>query len=126
MWRPNTPWWVSPNRRPLEYAGDHIRVNAIAPGWFGGTDLSRERTQKTGNAKGLQEKRNSFVPLGRKGNLSELKGLTLFLASEASSYMTGQILAVDGGVTRPIARAPSLSSSGRAKPGVAGQLTRSG
>ncbi len=83
----------------LEYASDHIRVNAIAPGWFGGTDLSRERTQKPGNTKNLEVKRNSFVPLGRKGNPAELKGLTLFLASEASSYMTGQILAVDGGVT---------------------------
>ena len=83
----------------LEYAGDHIRVNAIAPGWFGGTDISRERTQKPDNAKDLDEKRNSFVPLGRKGSLSELKGLTLFLASEMSSYITGQILTVDGGVT---------------------------
>ena len=83
----------------LEYAGDHIRVNAIAPGWFGGTDLSRERTQEPGEAKGLEHKRNSFVPLGRKGNPAELKGLILFLASEASSYITGQVLAVDGGVT---------------------------
>jgi NAD(P)-dependent dehydrogenase (short-subunit alcohol dehydrogenase family) len=83
----------------LEYAGDHIRVNAIAPGWFGGTDISRERTQKPGNTQDLEAKRNRFVPLGRKGNLSELKGLTLFLASDASSYITGQILTVDGGVT---------------------------
>lgn len=83
----------------LEYAGDHIRVNAIAPGWFGGTDLSRERTREPGDAKGLEHNRNSFVPLGRMGNPAELKGLILFLASEASSYITGQVLAVDGGVT---------------------------
>ncbi len=84
----------------LEYAKDNIRVNAIAPGWFGGTDLSRERTQgKATPDTNLQEKRNSFVPLGRKGMLQELNGLLLYLASDASSYVTGQVFAIDGGVT---------------------------
>ncbi len=83
----------------LEYAENHIRVNAVAPGWFGGTDLSRERTRKPGNTEDLEKKRNSFVPMARKGKPVELEGLILFLASEASSYITGQILAVDGGVT---------------------------
>lgn len=84
----------------LEYAGHNIRVNAIAPGWFEGTDLSRERTQgKTAPDKELQNNRNSFVPLGRMGTLQELNGLLLFLASDASSYMTGQVFAIDGGVT---------------------------
>ena len=84
----------------LEYAQENIRVNAIAPGWFSGTDLSRERTQ--GKAKSdipLEKKRNAFVPLGRKGTLDELKGLLLYLASDASSYVTGQVFVVDGGVT---------------------------
>lgn len=84
----------------LEYAEYNIRVNAIAPGWFTGTDLSRERTQ--GNSKkdtALEKNRNSFVPMGRMGTPQELNGLLLFLASDASSYMTGQVFTIDGGVT---------------------------
>jgi gluconate 5-dehydrogenase len=84
----------------LEYANNNVRVNAIAPGWFAGTDLSRERTQ--GKSKSdliLEKKRNTFVPLGRKGKLDELKGLILYLASDASSYVTGQVFVVDGGIT---------------------------
>lgn len=84
----------------LEYAAHNIRVNSIAPGWFGGTNLSRERTR--GGTKpdtALENKRNSFVPLGRKGRLEELKGLILYLASAASSYVTGQVFVADGGVT---------------------------
>ena len=84
----------------LEYANHNIRVNAIAPGWFGGTDISRERTR--GRAESdmtLEKKRNAFVPLGRKGTLDELEGLILYLTSNASSYVTGQVFAVDGGVT---------------------------
>lgn len=84
----------------LEYAGHNIRVNAIAPGWFGGTNLSRERTQgKAESDTTPAKKRNSFVPLGRKGTLDELKGLILYLASDASSYVTGQVFVVDGGIT---------------------------
>ena len=84
----------------LEYANHNIRVNAIAPGWFGGTNLSRERTGgKAESDPTLEKKRNSFVPLGRKGTLDELKGLILYLASNASSYVTGQVFVVDGGVT---------------------------
>jgi len=65
-----------------------------------GTDLSRERTQgKVEIDISLEQKRNGFIPLGRKGSLNELRGLILFLASDASSYVTGQVLAIDGGVT---------------------------
>jgi NAD(P)-dependent dehydrogenase (short-subunit alcohol dehydrogenase family) len=84
----------------LEYALDNIRVNAIAPGWFEGTDLGRARMMAEGEKDpSLERKRNAFVPMGRKGNLDELKGLILFLASDASSYITGQVFAVDGGIT---------------------------
>jgi gluconate 5-dehydrogenase len=84
----------------LEYATHNIRVNAIAPGWFSGTDLNRERVQeKTESDIALQKKRNAFVPMERKGTLDELKGLVLYLASDASSYVTGQVFAIDGGVT---------------------------
>jgi gluconate 5-dehydrogenase len=84
----------------LEYANLNIRVNAIAPGWFAGTDISRERTsEKTEPDRNLEKKRNAFVPMGRKGTLDELKGLILYLASDASSYVTGQVFVIDGGVT---------------------------
>lgn len=84
----------------LEYARERIRVNGIAPGWFGGTDLSRERPRgKPGAEEDLDQTRNKFVPLGRKGDLKELKGLILYLVSDASSYVTGQIFAIDGGIT---------------------------
>jgi NAD(P)-dependent dehydrogenase (short-subunit alcohol dehydrogenase family) len=84
----------------LEYANHNIRVNAIAPGWFGGTNLSRERTKgKSKSDLTLEKERNKFVPLGRIGKMDELRGLILYLASDASSYVTGQVFVVDGGVT---------------------------
>lgn len=84
----------------LEYAAHNIRVNAIAPGWFGGTDISRERTSGKPESDGsLERKRNAFVPMGRKGTPDELKGLILYLASGASSYVTGQVFVIDGGIT---------------------------
>jgi len=84
----------------LEYAQDNIRVNAIAPGWFSGTDLSRERTaEKAAEDVSRERERLRGVPLGRAGRPEELKGLLLYLASDASSYVTGQVYVVDGGVT---------------------------
>jgi len=85
----------------IEYAADNIRANAIAPGWHGGTRLGRERL-----ATATSEDRIRFetfieqvVPMGRRGAPEELCGLVLYLASDASSYMTGQVLTHDGGVT---------------------------
>jgi len=69
-----------------------IRVNAIAPGWFI-TDLT-EALQKD---KGRYTEILSRIPLGRWGNPEELGGTAVFLASDASSYMTGHTLVVDGG-----------------------------
>lgn len=85
----------------LEYASEGIRVNAIAPGWFEGTDIAqeclagvneevfKERTQKIINA----------TPMRRPGRVHELIGLLLYLSSEASSFVTGQTFPVDGGWT---------------------------
>ncbi len=71
-----------------------VRVNAIAPGWF--------RSEMTAETL-ADEKGRSFVvertPLGRPGEEHELDGVLLFLASDASSYVTGQTLVVDGGWT---------------------------
>jgi 2-deoxy-D-gluconate 3-dehydrogenase len=69
-----------------------IRVNAIAPGWFL-TDL----TEALQNDKARYAEILSRIPLGRWGNPEELGGAAVFLASDASSYMTGQTLVIDGG-----------------------------
>ena len=69
-----------------------IRVNAIGPGWFT-TDLT-EAIQKD---KERYKDITSRIPLGRWGNTEELGGVAVFLASDASSYITGQTIVVDGG-----------------------------
>ena len=71
-----------------------IRVNALAPGWFD-TEMTAELF---GDAKATRwVERNTM--LGRAGRSDELDGALLLLASGAGSYLTGQVLAVDGGWT---------------------------
>lgn len=85
----------------MEYAGDGIRVNAIAPGWHEGTRLGKERIDATSTATIARFNQAIIdrVPMGRKGNPEELTGLAVYLASDASSYVTGQVFAHDGGWT---------------------------
>jgi hypothetical protein len=77
-----------------QWAQRGVRVNALAPGWF--------HTEMT-DAMFADEKAMSWLrrncPLGRPGEDHELDGALLFLASDASSYCTGQVIAVDGGWT---------------------------
>lgn len=82
----------------VSFARHGIRVNAIAPGFFdtdlletGLDDLSEEGRERFDRA--IDQR----TLLGRRGDPSELKGLAVFLASEASSYVTGQSFPVDGG-----------------------------
>jgi NAD(P)-dependent dehydrogenase (short-subunit alcohol dehydrogenase family) len=76
----------------VKWAPKGIRVNAIAPGFFD-TRLSHTLLEKT------LEKVEKTTPMGRIGRPGELSGVAVFLASAASSYVTGQVLAVDGGMT---------------------------
>ncbi len=67
-----------------------IRVNAIAPGFF------HSRLSDASIAQ-IEDSLNRVTPLGRVGHPGELKGVVVFLASDASNYVTGQTIVVDGG-----------------------------
>lgn len=69
----------------------NIRVNSISPGPFPAPSVQKD--------KAFIKKLTANIPLGRIGQPDELKGLVIFLASEASSYITGQNIVVDGGWT---------------------------
>ena len=68
----------------------NIQVNSIAPGWFP-TNMSQVLIEKN------KETFLRSIPLRRFGNESDLKGAAVFLASDASDYVTGHVLVVDGG-----------------------------
>ncbi|ROO85081.1 hypothetical protein EDD29_2616 [Actinocorallia herbida] len=78
----------------VQWASKGVRVNAIAPGWFA-TEVTEDFFADERGAGWLR--RNT--PMGRTGAPEELDGVMLLLASDASSFMTGQTLVVDGGWT---------------------------
>jgi NAD(P)-dependent dehydrogenase (short-subunit alcohol dehydrogenase family) len=73
-----------------KWAQHGIRVNSIAPGWFP-SDMSGYVLERH------EERLKQHIPLGRFGGPHDLEGVVVFLASDASAYVTGHTLVVDGG-----------------------------
>jgi NAD(P)-dependent dehydrogenase (short-subunit alcohol dehydrogenase family) len=77
-----------------EWGRSGVRINALCPGWTA-TELNRNLWDSPDGGQATI----ANVPMGRWGKAEELAGPAVFLASEASSFMTGQVLAIDGGLT---------------------------
>lgn len=75
-----------------ELGPKNIRVNAIAPGMIG-TDMVKDAVSKE-----VEERLINATPLKRMGTPEDLQGISTLLASDASSFMTGAIISVDGGL----------------------------
>jgi NAD(P)-dependent dehydrogenase (short-subunit alcohol dehydrogenase family) len=76
----------------VKLARHGIRVNAVAPGSFL-TDMMRYASENEATLREFER----AIPLGRCGSEDDIKGVAVFLASDASRYMTGHVLVVDGG-----------------------------
>ena len=81
-----------------DYARFGIRVNAICPGWVD-TPFNAPFIAQMGGREAIEGYIAEKVPLGRWADVSEIAEPILFLVSDRSSYMTGQVLVVDGGET---------------------------
>jgi 3-oxoacyl-[acyl-carrier protein] reductase len=75
-----------------EVASRGVRVNAIAPGFIE-TDMTKTLAEKA------REALFSQIPLGRAGTAADVAALAVFLASDSSAYITGQVIQVDGGLS---------------------------
>jgi NAD(P)-dependent dehydrogenase (short-subunit alcohol dehydrogenase family) len=80
----------------VELRSQDIRVNTVSPGSIE-TPILAHTGMPIATALAVTENRGAFIPLGRQGTADELAQAVLFLASDASSYITGIDLAVDGG-----------------------------
>ena len=91
-----------------EWGREGIRVNAIAP-WYINTDVAKQVLKNEEYKKSVVRR----TPMGRVGEPREVASATVFLASQASSYVTGQILAIDGGFSVFGYAPPDGSTQGR-------------
>jgi dihydroanticapsin dehydrogenase len=82
----------------LDYAKQGIRCNAICPGWVD-TPINHAHARMLGGLEEVYATIDSFQPIGRPGEPSEIANVALFLASDESSFMTGSVVVADGGMT---------------------------
>jgi NAD(P)-dependent dehydrogenase (short-subunit alcohol dehydrogenase family) len=81
----------------VTYAREGVRINAIAPGLHDTRPVGLGLTDE--QAEELKKSVSGAIPMGRFAEPKEIRGLAVFLASDASSYVTGQVFATDGGIT---------------------------
>ena len=86
-----------------EWAKYGVRVNAVAPGW-----IKSVMTERLQNNDTMSKRMLGRVPMARWGAPEDIAGPVAFLASDAASYITGQVLAIDGGASSiiPISTEP--------------------
>lgn len=80
----------------VDHGHENIRVNAICPS-FVETDLTAEVIRKAANPEAVRKERTAVHPIGRLGQPEDIAGMAVYLASDESAWVTGAILAVDGG-----------------------------
>ncbi|AVV78220.1 putative 3-oxoacyl-[acyl-carrier-protein] reductase [Leptospira santarosai str. HAI821] len=78
----------------VEWVGSGYRVNSICPGFID-TDMTEMIKEKPD----VLEQMTNSIPMGRLGKPDDLLGASIFFASDASAYVTGQTIVVDGGIT---------------------------
>lgn len=82
----------------IDHVAQGIRCNAICPGTVDTPSL-QDRLRATGDYEGARAAFNARQPMGRLGKAEEIAGLALYLASDESSFITGQVHVIDGGWT---------------------------
>jgi NAD(P)-dependent dehydrogenase (short-subunit alcohol dehydrogenase family) len=82
----------------LDYAKQGIRANVVCPGWVD-TPINYAHAAMLGGLKHVYDTIDSFQPIGRPGEPSEIANLILFLASDEASFITGSVMLADGGMT---------------------------
>jgi NAD(P)-dependent dehydrogenase (short-subunit alcohol dehydrogenase family) len=85
----------------LEWAKQGVRVNSIAPGWID-TPMNRPDREDPD----IETRILGAIPMGRWGRPEEIASAAVFLSSDAASFITGEVLVVDGGQTVTSARTP--------------------
>lgn len=80
----------------VDYARHNIRINALCPGWVD-TPFNEPFMRQMGGRDALESYVGNQIPMGRWASVDEIAEAALFLASDRSSFMTGQALVIDGG-----------------------------
>jgi dihydroanticapsin dehydrogenase len=81
-----------------DFANEQIRCNCIAPGWVD-TPFNFSHADKLGGIEKIRSSMHEWLPIGRSGKPEEIATMALWLASDQSSFATGAVFTVDGGMT---------------------------